>query len=449
MCEHTPALLTALAAGALVSTHPLSAHVEGCEDCAAAALEAALTDVGLLGGFDPETDEVRLGLMAAGLETPAERRALDRNLRRAEGGAAWKDAVMDTNTNLAGTRTEQSVLISLDTLERTPLGPRSRGRAQSTDGSGLIDLRGLDSDGLGPTPPVAGASANQAAALAPAPVPGRMTALPRRRAAWLMPAVMGAASMLLVGGIGFFLMSHEGGIGPEDGGGPPSAKRSTPAPAIRAADLAPPPASPPPPGTWAVLAAAPASVAAVLAPGPASVAAASPPKPRSPVAAGGGSPGHAAATPRPAVVDNRPAVADTPPPPPPKPAKKGGEDVDDLLGALDGKGSRPAGGGARPGAAEDPMLGESLTESLTKQQILSVVKQKAGSIADCRSRDPSVSGTVFVKMRIERTGHVSEASANPPFAGTPVGGCVAGVVRGFVFPQFNGDPMSFSMPFAL
>ncbi len=144
--------------------------------------------------------------------------------------------------------------------------------------------------------------------------------------------------------------------------------------------------------------------------------------------------------------------APTPPPArraPARSAKKDTDEVDDLLGALDG----PKGGGAkraaapaaRPAApAADPML----PDSLSKQQILRVVKTNAGSIQSCK--DGSTSGTVMVAMVIAGSGRVSSADVTTSkFKGTPVGRCVEGKVRAFRFPQFRGDAMRINMPFAL
>jgi hypothetical protein len=124
--------------------------------------------------------------------------------------------------------------------------------------------------------------------------------------------------------------------------------------------------------------------------------------------------------------------------------------VDDLLGALDGRGAKPAGGNSPkppPAAAggDDPLL----PEQLTKPQILGVVKKAAGSISACKDRQPDASGTVMVSIQIEKSGRVGRASAKSPFAGTPVGNCVESTVRTFQFPQFSGDPMTINMPFAL
>jgi hypothetical protein len=122
--------------------------------------------------------------------------------------------------------------------------------------------------------------------------------------------------------------------------------------------------------------------------------------------------------------------------------------VDDLLGALDGSPAPKRGGGAAaaaPAASADPLL----PESLTKPQIMTVVKKGLGSVNACKDRQPDASGTVVVKMKIEGNGSVSSAQAQSPFSGTPVGNCVESTVRGFRFPQFSGPAMPITMPFAL
>ncbi len=160
-----------------------------------------------------------------------------------------------------------------------------------------------------------------------------------------------------------------------------------------------------------------------------------------------------------APVDAAPAAAPAParraPTPPParrapaRSAKKDADEVDDLLGALDGsKGGgakRAAAPAARPAApAADPLL----PASLSRQQILGVVKRNAGAIRACRDGDTS--GTVMVALIIAGSGQVSAADVTTgKFKDTPVGRCVEGKVRAFRFPAFRGDPMRLNLPFAL
>lgn len=53
------------------------------------------------------------------------------------------------------------------------------------------------------------------------------------------------------------------------------------------------------------------------------------------------------------------------------------------------------------------------------------------------------SGTARVKVVFAPSGEVSSASVDhPPFAGTPVGGCIASAFRTIRVPAFDGDPVT-------
>jgi hypothetical protein len=142
------------------------------------------------------------------------------------------------------------------------------------------------------------------------------------------------------------------------------------------------------------------------------------------------------------------------PKPKPRKPKRGGDEVDDLLGALDdgASGGRKPARGRRPAAApaggSDPVA--MLPEQLDRRQILTVVKKNAGSVRGCKNRQPGASGTIAVSLQIAKNGRVNNAKVvTAKFKGSPVGDCVAGKVRRFKFPQFSGSPMRFTLPFAL
>jgi hypothetical protein len=46
-------------------------------------------------------------------------------------------------------------------------------------------------------------------------------------------------------------------------------------------------------------------------------------------------------------------------------------------------------------------------------------------------------------------GGVHAVSVSPPFAGTPVGRCVAGIFRGATVPPFRGSPASLTQGFTV
>jgi hypothetical protein len=133
--------------------------------------------------------------------------------------------------------------------------------------------------------------------------------------------------------------------------------------------------------------------------------------------------------------------------------RRGGDEVDDLLGALDGaggggrkpaRGRRPA--AATPAGGSDPSA--MLPERLSRSQILTVVRKNAAQVRKCAGE--GVSGIVKVRLSIQSTGRVSSPKVvNQAFKGTSVGNCVEAKVRSFRFPQFSGSAMSITLPFSL
>jgi hypothetical protein len=363
---------------------------------------------------------------------------------------------------LRSQRNENSVLFSLDSLSSAAESPRVSNTG-GAEGSGLIDISAMLGGGSSSSSSSGNDSFGGPIGLAPsAPAPMAGAPLPslvnrKKNNTGLIVGIV-AGAVIIAGGI-VAAVVLKGGDKPTE----PVVANNTPA--VVAVGETPKSAAPvtQPPSAAAVAsaavseppsAAAPVSVAANDAagkPGGAGRPAGGGGGPR--VAAGGGRPGGgdedtpSVAAPRPA--SPTPAAPQTDAPKPQK--KGGGEDVDDILGALDGKGSaKPAGGGGKPAAAarrpsDDPML----PEQLTKPQILGVVKKAASQISNCKERDPNASGTVMVSIQIEKSGRVGKASAKGPFAGTPVGNCVESTVRTFQFPQFSGDQMTINMPFAL
>ena len=59
----------------------------------------------------------------------------------------------------------------------------------------------------------------------------------------------------------------------------------------------------------------------------------------------------------------------------------------------------------------------------------------------------SAGGTVRLKLIIEPSGHVANVTTLPPFAGTPVGRCLAQRATQLSFPTFAGPPMTVRLPF--
>ncbi len=447
MCERTESLR---AAG--VRSPDDEAHLAVCGACARALAADALRRAGLGGG--PVADEDEVALFAGGLATPEEAR----RARRAMG-----DGEEQSMTRSGNGRTDHSVLISLDTLTPT-MTPRAERPAEA---SGLIDLAALGLDG--PVAP-SGAAAPEAMA------PRAAVALPARRSR--RPLAWAAAAAVALVGVSaaatYALLGRRGEVeAPVATTGGPA-----PAPAVAAAERTGAAAGAAvgseaaPAGGMAAGEAAPAGGVAAAGAAVGSEAA-----PASVAAAAGGAVGEAPVTAGSAVAVARPAVrpaarvgpaaaapkasaapkAAEPPqaaeaPEPPAvavaatPRAAASNEVDELLGALDGKGARPAAGTRpAPAAAPDPML----RAQLDRADILRVVKANAGAVQACKERQSGVRGTVTVRLSIGGDGRVTSAAASGPLAGSPVGACVEGVARGMRFPQFSGDPMSINLPFAL
>lgn len=392
MCEQETAIRAAVALGMLQRDTALALHAERCDRCAVAALDAALSRVGL--GTSArnleDTDEFQVALAVVGLET------------------------------------------------------RVSDRPRDADSSGLIELSSLGLEGTADPPFSLGARPGGRSALGapvgPASTPMRTLPMPtrRRRFAGLLPLAAGLfVAVGAMGGAWFTLHGRdEGELSNTDG-------RQVP----RGVVLASSPLSAVAPAGALAAAQVPAAQAPAQSGDRGATASrrapagAATPAPQTRVTPG--APGPALEGP---TSDSHSPVAAAAGPPlaPARPAPQASDDVDDLLGALDGKGTR-ATGGANPGGGGEVLL----PEQLSKPQILGVVKRATASVASCRDRQPAVSGTVMVVIRIGPSGKVSTATAKPPFAGTPVGGCIEGLVRALRFPEFAGDPMTLNLPFAL
>jgi predicted Zn finger-like uncharacterized protein len=73
----------------------------------------------------------------------------------------------------------------------------------------------------------------------------------------------------------------------------------------------------------------------------------------------------------------------------------------------------------------------------------------AVNLSSCKKAD-GPSGSGHVKVTFEPNGTVSKVDVDqPPFSGTPVGGCVAGKYRGVKIPAFSGGSMTVGKSFSL
>jgi predicted Zn finger-like uncharacterized protein len=331
---------------------------------------------------------------------------------------------------LTGQRNENSVLFSLSALTEKTKEPTNRTTATS-DGSGLIDIRALSANmdegekkksvgaRVDDIMNLSGGGAFGAALAAPilAPPPlepvdmGVMSAeMAPKQNKTLVFAILGGCALIAIG-IVVAVIATRPAVEPKanEAAGTSSAPIAEPSASVAADPTGMPTTTtgsgnePPPPGTGNAAAKPGAVVAQPKA---------------APKAAGGGGE-HMPAAPATA------AAAGGPP---------------DLSRAMDeaaGKKSAPAatGGG---GASSAPFDRGAAAAALG-----------AVNVSSCKRPDgPTGSGHVTVTF--EPSGQVSTAVVDqPPFQGTPVGGCVAGKFRGAHVPPFGGAPVRVGKSFTI
>jgi len=101
---------------------------------------------------------------------------------------------------------------------------------------------------------------------------------------------------------------------------------------------------------------------------------------------------------------------------------------------------------ATPKPEEMPAQG-SAPFSVSAAQV--ALTQAAGNAASC-AKPGGPTGSGKVQVTFATSGRVTTANvAGPPFGGTPVGGCVAGVFRKARIPAFAGNPVTVSKSFAI
>jgi hypothetical protein len=100
-----------------------------------------------------------------------------------------------------------------------------------------------------------------------------------------------------------------------------------------------------------------------------------------------------------------------------------------------------------PKKEEPPPAAGTAPFSVSAAQV--ALTQAATNAAGCKKPDgPTGSGRV--KVTFATSGRVTSANVDgPPFAGTPVGGCVAGMFRRGKVPPFAGNPVTVSKSFSI
>ncbi len=120
------------------------------------------------------------------------------------------------------------------------------------------------------------------------------------------------------------------------------------------------------------------------------------------------------------------------------------DEADNLLAALSGNGPARSGDDPAGSVSGDPLL----PKSLSRGQILGVVRKNAAQVRKCKSAGGD-GGLVKVKLSIKGSGTVSSAKVTSAQKGSALAACVERKVRVFRFPQFSGKVMSITLPFSI
>lgn len=346
-------------------------------------------------------------------------------------------------------RNENSVLISIDDLTASAPNQAAPGAGPGRDESGLIDLQGLENAGL------VGRKGGDVDS--PSSAPGfepssTLRVTPARQGPGVGLIVGVALGTILVLGGGVVLgIKFFGGDAANTAAGAVAAGTAVPSGAPSAA-VPSGPTSVATAGTEAAPASGPASapesVAAAAGSTPESDAeeadddkanGKTPAKPSRPSGTRPTKRTTASAPVAPTTSASRAMAATAEPP-------KRNSEVDDMLGALEGRGTSQNGKKTDTQLPPDPTL----PPSLSRQQIMSVVTRNAAGVRKCSQEVGGGSGTAVVEMVINASGNVTEANVvGGELKGTPLGDCVSRKVKVFRFAQFNGDSMRIKMPFRL
>jgi predicted Zn finger-like uncharacterized protein len=385
-------------------------------------------------------------------------------------GADEAPAAQSHGDSMTGQRNENSVLFSLATLQQLS-GPKEApapSGVASGDSSGLIDINKL-AGALGATPSArskssvddiltVGASGGlssplAAPVLAPVAVPAAVVAAPMevpRQAAGskgMNFAIIGAALIIVGGGIAAAMIVKGRGDGDSPNPAVAANTNTNPNPNTNPTSATPAPTAQPEaaPTPTAAPEAAPAAAAAptAAAPAPAAPAPGNEPRERErprdrerPA-----SPGAAAArTTPPPSAPSAPAAAPTPAPTR-RPTPAAGGSLADLM---DSVAARPAGGSA--GGSAPAAAASNLPEMPARPDVAGAMRGVGPAVRACGTGS---GGTATVTVVFNSQGRVNTANVAPPFAGTPVGSCIARAVRDAHLPPFSRPTFSVTFPFAL
>lgn len=104
---------------------------------------------------------------------------------------------------------------------------------------------------------------------------------------------------------------------------------------------------------------------------------------------------------------------------------------------------------AKPAAPKEPAPAPAVTDPFNKSAAVAQLTAAANSAGSCKKAG-GPTGTGKVQVTFAPSGRVTSATVQgPPFAGTPVGGCVAGIFRKAKVPPFAGNPVTVSKSFVI
>lgn len=128
-------------------------------------------------------------------------------------------------------------------------------------------------------------------------------------------------------------------------------------------------------------------------------------------------------------------------PAPSRPSMRGGNDLDSLLAGAIGGGSKmrntSSGGGG----------GGNLQDRPSRNDVLQALNKVKSAVSACGGGQSGVATTAITVSG--SNGRVTSANVSGPFAGTPVGSCVARAVRRARFPKFKQSTFSVTFPFRI
>ena len=130
---------------------------------------------------------------------------------------------------------------------------------------------------------------------------------------------------------------------------------------------------------------------------------------------------------------------------------------DEFQKEFGGSSERAAGRSEKKSVYVPPAPGSAsadLPESLGQSDIMSVVVQNKQSILGCvaeqRKRDANLSGRMVMRWQIHPNGKTSNISCQTDeFKGTPLAGCIGGLIKTWTFPRhkIQGEPINFPFTF--